>query len=303
MAGALNLPRGRRLAIGERGLVMGIVNVTPDSFYPGSRRRGTLEARDAALKMAEAGAAIVDIGGESTRPGSDYVGLDEELERVAPAVEAIRRESDVAISVDTRKAAVAAAALDAGADLVNDITALTADPGMASLVASRGACVVLMHMQGEPKTMQAAPRYADCPAEVFSYLLGAASRALAAGIGRESIVLDPGIGFGKRLEDNLAVLSRLDELAAGGYPVLVGLSRKSFVGSVTGRPVDERLSGSLGAACAAFAKGARIFRVHDVAETLDALAAFAAALSGPAGAALAAAPVRPAPARPEEAAS
>jgi dihydropteroate synthase len=279
MQASLALPGGRFLPLDGRALVMGIVNVTPDSFFPGSRRPGMIEARDAALAMAAAGAAIVDIGGESTRPGSDYVGVDEELERVVPVVEAIRLESDLAISIDTRKSAVASAALDAGADIVNDISALANDPEMAALVASRGACVVLMHMLGEPKTMQVAPVYVDCPSEVRAFLLEAAARARAAGIARDKIVLDPGIGFGKRLEDNLAILSRLDELVEAGYPVLVGLSRKAFLGAVTGRQVEGRLSASLGAACAAFAEGARIFRVHDVAETVDALAAFAAARS------------------------
>jgi dihydropteroate synthase len=229
--------------------------------------------------MAAAGAGIVDLGGESTRPGSDYVGEDEELERVIPAVEAIRRESDVPLSVDTRKAAVARAALDAGADIVNDISALRHDAAMAALVAERGAPVVLMHMQGDPKTMQEAPAYADCPAEVRAFLLDAAGRAEAAGVRRDRILLDPGIGFGKRLGDNLALIARLGELASSGYPVLVGLSRKSFVGAITGMPVEGRLAGSLGAACAAYLGGARIFRVHDPAQTADALALFASILS------------------------
>ncbi len=171
METSLALPGGRSLPVDGRGLVMGIVNVTPDSFFPGSRRPDRLEARDAALGMAAAGAAIIDVGGESTRPGSDYVGLDEELERVVPVVEEIRRESSVAISIDTRKSEVAAAALDAGADIVNDIAALAHDPDMARVIASRDACVVLMHMLGEPKTMQVAPVYGDCPSEVRAFLL------------------------------------------------------------------------------------------------------------------------------------
>ena len=272
------LPRGRALAIGDEPLVMGVVNVTPDSFFPGSRARGAREARDAALAMAAAGAALVDIGGESTRPGSEYVGEEEELERVLPAIEAIRRESDLPLSVDTRKPAVARAALDAGADIVNDVSAL-AEPGMAALAAERGVPVVLMHMRGDPKTMQDAPVYGDCPGEVFAYLLEAARRAEAAGVGRDRVILDPGIGFGKRLGDNLALLARLGELAASGYPILVGLSRKSFVGAITGWPVEGRLAGSLGAACAAYVGGARIFRAHDVAETVDALAVLSAALA------------------------
>jgi len=280
MGVSLFLPRGRSLELDGRALVMGIVNATPDSFYPESRRKGAIEARDAALRMEAAGAAIVDLGGESTRPGSEYVGLEEELERVVPVVEAIRKESDVPISVDTRKAAVASAALDAGADIINDVAALAHDPEMAAVVAGHGVPVVLMHMLGDPKTMQHSPVYSDCPAEVRAFLVAAAERAQKAGIGRDRIILDPGIGFGKRLEDNLAVLSRLDELVAEGYPVLVGLSRKAFVGAITGRQVEGRLAGSLGAACAAFAKGARIFRVHDVDETVDALAVLASSLGG-----------------------
>lgn len=278
MSAHIPLPRGRFLSIGDEALVMGIVNVTPDSFFAASRSRSARAARDAALAMAAAGAAIVDLGGESTRPGADSVEADEELERVLPAIEAIRRESDIPVSVDTRKAFVARAALEAGADIVNDVSALS-DPGMAGLVAERGVPIVLMHMKGDPRTMQEAPSYEDCPAEVFGFLRGAASRAEAAGIGRDRILLDPGIGFGKRLGDNLELLARLGELAALGYPVLVGLSRKAFVGAITGRTAELRLAGSLGAACAAYAAGARIFRVHDVAETVDALSVLSAALA------------------------
>jgi len=262
---------------------MGIVNVTPDSFYAKSRRASAAEAAQAALAMEAEGAAIVDVGGESTRPGSRPVDEDEELERVIPAIEAIRALSDVAVSVDTRRAAVARAALVAGADVVNDISAL-GDPGMATLAAERGAPVVLMHMKGEPSTMQASPSYADCVGEVVGFLLGAAERALAAGIPRGSIVLDPGIGFGKRLEDNLALLDPDDgavaRLSRAGWPVLVGLSRKSFVGAIAGREPEGRLAGSLGAACAAYVAGARLFRVHDVAETADALAVLSRSLYG-----------------------
>jgi dihydropteroate synthase len=255
---------------------MGIINVTPDSFYSLSRRRSALEAAEAALAMEAEGAAIIDIGGESTRPGSECMGEAEELGRVVPAIEAIRARSSIAISIDTRKAVVAEAALEAGADIVNDVSALEADSAMAALAARRGAAVVLMHMRGEPKTMQEAPSYADCAAEVADYLAAAAGRALAAGIPRDRIILDPGIGFGKRLEDNLELISRLGLVVALGYAVLVGLSRKAFVGALTGRGVDGRLAGSLGAACAAFAAGATIFRAHDVPETVDALAVFAA---------------------------
>jgi dihydropteroate synthase len=231
--------------------------------------------------MIAAGAAILDIGGESTRPGAAYLSPDEELERVVPAIEALRSRWDLALSVDTRKAAVAKAAVAAGADIVNDVAALEDDPAMAPFCAASGVPVVLMHKKGVPATMQDMPYYEDCPGEVFSYLAGAAARARAAGIKPGNIILDPGIGFGKRLEDNLALLSRLDELCGGGYPVLVGLSRKSFIGALTGKGPAGRLAGSLAAACAALSKGASIFRVHDVAETVDALRVFAACAGVP----------------------
>jgi dihydropteroate synthase len=276
---SLSLPRGRTLDLSRGYAVMGILNVTPDSFWAASRARGEAVADLAAAMIAD-GADILDIGGESTRPGAAYVSEAEELDRVAPAVEAIRSRWDIPISVDTRKAAVARAALSAGADIVNDVAALGDDPAMAPLCAEAGAPVVLMHKKGDPEHMQEDPRYDDCPAEVFAYLAAAAERAVAAGIARDRIALDPGIGFGKRLEDNLALLSRLDELVGRGYPVLVGLSRKRFIGALTGRDAAGRLAGSLAAACASLAKGAAIFRAHDVAETVDALAVYAACVRG-----------------------
>lgn len=275
---AVPLPRGRVLDLAGAAVVMGIINATPDSFYEGSRRQALDDAVDGAAGMIEAGAGILDVGGESTRPGAAYVGLDEELERVVPVVEALRRRWDIPVSVDTRKAGVAKAAVLAGADIVNDISALVDDPDMASYCATAGLPLILMHKKGIPSTMQNEPYYDDCLLEVRTFLLEAVDRATAAGIRRELIILDPGIGFGKRFEDNITLLSRLDELAACGYPVLVGLSRKAFIGVITGRPADGRLAGSLGAACAARIKGACIFRVHDVAETRDALAALDAAL-------------------------
>jgi len=277
---AISLPRGRELSLSSGPLVMGIVNVTPDSFFSPSRRESAISAATAALAMEAQGAAIIDVGGESTRPGSDYVEEPEELERVVPAIAAIRARSGIPLSVDTRRASVAAAALDAGADMVNDITALYGDPAMLGVVAAKGAAVVLMHMQGEPKTMQLSPSYADCALEVRDFLARAASRARAAGIGEARILVDPGIGFGKTLADNLELLARLDVVADLGYPVLAGLSRKAFVGAITGKDAEGRLAGSLGAACAAYARGARVFRVHDVAATVDALAAYVAVVGG-----------------------
>ncbi len=298
----LRLPNGRFLTL-EPFAVMAIVNVTPDSFYAPSRRGTAEAARDAGLLALENGADIIDIGGESTRPGSDPVSEAEELERVVPAVEALRAKTSAPISVDTKKTSVARAALEAGADIINDISAGTS-PGMLETAARFDAGLVLMHMRGEPKTMQAGLEagraadaaasgaspvvpYTDCVAEVARYLAAAAQNARAAGIAPDSILLDPGIGFGKRLEDNLALISRLDELLEAGYPLLVGLSRKSFIGAITGRPPESRLAGSIGAALAAYARGARVFRVHDAAETRDALALFASASAGiPIGGAL-----------------
>lgn len=273
---AIALPRGRELSLSSGPLVMGIVNVTPDSFFSPSRRESAISAAEAALAMEAQGAAIIDVGGESTRPGSDYVGEEEELERVVPAIESIRARSGITMSVDTRRSSVAAAALDAGADIINDITALYGDPAMIGVVLAKCAAIVLMHMQGEPKTMQLSPSYIDCAAEVRDFLAKAASRARAAGIGENRILVDPGIGFGKALSDNLELLSRLDAVADLGYPVLAGLSRKTFVGAITGKDAEDRLAGSLGAACAAYERGARVFRVHDVAATVDALAVYAA---------------------------
>lgn len=269
------LARGRSLVLDGPAIVMGIVNTSPDSFYAASRMSGfDPETMDAIAGMVDAGAAIIDVGGESTRPGSEYVSADEELTRVLPLVEGIRSRWDIAISVDTRKASVAQAALDSGADIINDVSALSDDPRLAPLCASRAVPVVLMHKKGIPSSMQDAPWYEYCVKEVLAYLLAAAERAMQAGIARDAIVLDPGIGFGKRIEDNLALLARLDEISGSGYPVLVGVSRKSFIGTLCGAGTEARLPGSLAAACAARAGGASIFRVHDVAETVQALSVF-----------------------------
>ncbi len=217
----------------------------------------------------EEGAHILDVGGESSRPGSEYVGVEEELRRVIPVIEGIRRMSDIAISVDTRKARVAEAALDAGADIINDIAALQDDPDIAPLAARRGAPVVLMHKQGSPKTMQDNPEYGDAVTEIAAELSTYARHARAAGISKEKIILDPGIGFGKRLEDNLAVLRRLDVFTSLGYPLLIGASRKSFLGMILGTEVDDRLVGTLAVHAWAYLKGVDIVRVHDVEETVQ----------------------------------
>ncbi len=263
--------------MGERPLVMGIVNLTPDSFFPDSRSPEPARAVERALALQEEGAEILDFGAESTRPGSAPVDPKEEIRRLIPTLKAFRARSGAVVSVDTRKAEVARAALDEGADIVNDIAALS-DPGMTALVARTGAGLVLMHMLGEPSTMQESPVYDDCAAQVAEYLRAVAARALAAGVSKDSIILDPGIGFGKTLEHNLDLLKRLYLIVECGYPVLVGLSRKRFIGQISGKPVEKRLAGSLGAACAAWLGGADIIRVHDVAQTKDALALFTACL-------------------------
>jgi dihydropteroate synthase len=278
---AIPLPNGAVLDFSGPALVMAIVNCTDDSFYPQSRNRTAEAAVERALQAAADGAAIIDFGGESTRPGSAYVEEDEELRRLIPVISAFRRESALPISVDTRKAAVAQAALDAGADIINDISALEDDPRMAAVCAQGNAAVVLMHKKGLPQTMQDKPLYADAPKEVFSYLFEAAARAEAGGIPRSRIILDPGIGFGKRLGDNLDLINRLAEICGQGYPVLIGLSRKTFVGEITGRSVADRLAGTLAANAASLAAGAEILRVHDVRETVDLVKVYHSIVSRP----------------------
>jgi len=246
---------------------MGIVNVTPDSFYDGGRRLDSARAVAGGIAMVEAGADIIDIGGESTRPGAEPVSVDEELTRVLPVIRGLRKSSEVPISIDTYKASVAAAALDEGADIVNDITALRFDPEMASLVAAQRVPVVLMHMQGIPRTMQVEPHYSDVVREVRDFLGAQVRRAIEAGIAQERIIIDPGIGFGKSLEHNLTLLRELSVLASLGQPILVGVSRKHFIGKILDLGTQERLEGSLAAAAAAVFAGANIIRAHDVMET------------------------------------
>lgn len=250
--------------------VMGILNVTPDSFSDGGR----FVARDAALRqaraMAEAGAAIVDIGGESTRPGAAEVSVAEELDRVIPVIEAVRAELPVVISVDTSKPEVMRAAVGAGAGLINDVRALRA-PGALEAAVAAGVPVCLMHMRGEPRSMQAQPSYADVVAEVRAFLLERAAVCQTAGIPPARIVLDPGFGFGKNIGHNLSLLKHLQDLSQVGYPILVGLSRKSMIGMLLDLPVDRRETPSVALALLAVTAGARIVRVHDVAATVQAL--------------------------------
>jgi dihydropteroate synthase len=257
---------------------MGIVNVTPDSFSDGGVHLDPDEAAAAARRMVQEGAAIVDIGGESTRPGSEGVSLDEELRRVVPVLE---RLVDVPVSIDTSKAEVARRALVLGAELVNDVTALRGDPETAAVVAEAGAYVCLMHMQGAPRTMQASPAYDDVVSDVAAFLEERLRYAVDAGIAEERVLLDPGIGFGKTMEQNFELVRRLPELVALGRPVVVGFSRKSSLGRVLGDPAAKTgpLAASVAAAVTAYERGATVLRVHDVREHVEALTV-AAAVAG-----------------------
>ena len=250
--------------------IMGVLNITPDSFSDGGRFLEHEAALAQAQRLIEEGADIIDVGGESTRPGAESVSVEEELRRVVPVIEALSGRITRTISVDTSKPVVMRAAVRAGAGLINDVNALRS-PGALDIAAELGVPVCLMHMKGEPRGMQLNPQYDDVVAEVRDFLLERAVVAESAGIDRGKIYIDPGFGFGKTLEHNLALLRRLDEFAATGYPVLVGMSRKSMVGALLDTPVDDRLSGSVTLAAIAAMKGAAVIRVHDVKPTRDAL--------------------------------
>jgi dihydropteroate synthase len=260
---------GRRLDL-TQPRVMGVLNVTPDSFSDGGRFAAIDDALRQAERLMRDGADIIDIGGESTRPGADAVPADAEMARVIPVIERLRDVVDMPLSIDTSKPEVMQAAVAAGAGMVNDVSALRA-PGAMAMVAGLDVPVCLMHMQGEPRTMQTAPQYGDVVADILQYLSERIAACEQAGIARDRLVIDPGFGFGKTLAHNLSLLRGLDRFAALGLPVLVGISRKSMIGQVTGRPVEQRLAGSLAAALLAVQRGAAIVRVHDVAETVDAL--------------------------------
>ena len=259
-----------------RPRVMGIVNVTPDSFSDGGRFLDPERAIAHGRRLVAQGADILDIGGESTRPGAQAVSAEDELGRVEPVVAGLAGTAPV--SIDTSKALVAAAALDRGAEIVNDVTALRADPDLAGLCAERGCTVVLMHMLGSPRTMQDDPRYEDVVDEVRRFLAGRVEAAVSAGVAEERIWVDPGIGFGKTVEHNLELLRRLGEIATLGRPVVIGSSRKRFLGEITGRELGERLGGTIASNVLALAAGADVFRVHDVAEAREALDAAEAIL-------------------------
>ena len=248
-------------------LIMGILNMTPDSFSDGGQFKSHDKAIDHALKMVEEGANIIDIGGESTRPGAEAVQLEEELSRTIPIIEAVRLKSDCLISIDTYKSKVAKAALDAGADMVNDISGLTFDHNMASLVAERNVPVIIMHIKGKPGDMQKNPNYDNLIKEIKAFFEVQIAIAKKAGIDSGNIILDPGIGFGKRLEDNFEIIRELGQISTMGYPVLLGPSRKSFIGFTLDLPIEERIEGTLASITAGVINGARIVRVHDIRAT------------------------------------
>src|SRR6185436_4963612 len=270
--------RDRILDLGAP-VVMGVVNVTPDSFSDGGRFIDPAAAVAQARRMIAEGAAIIDIGGESTRPGASPATLGEELGRVTPVIEALRRDSTVFISVDTSKPEVMRAAVAAGADIINDVRAL-AEPGAIDAAAASGAGICLMHMQGEPRTMQQAPHYENVLEEVSAFLAARMRACREAGIDAARLAIDPGFGFGKAATHNLSLLKQLASLEALGVPIVVGLSRKSMLAKLTGRAVDQRLPGSIALAAIAVLNGARIVRAHDVAATVDAVRVAAAVLKG-----------------------
>ena len=266
------LSADRQLTL-SRPLIMGILNVTPDSFSDGGSFEDSGKGVEHVLKMIDEGADLIDIGGESSRPGAEPVTADEELSRVMPIIQRIRLQSDIPISVDTCKATVAQAALDEGADIVNDISALRADRNMTDVIVRSKAPVILMHMLSSPKTMQENPSYDDCVGEITQFFGEKTATAVNAGIDPTKIIIDPGIGFGKRLSDNIEILSDIDEFKKLGFPILIGASRKSFIGMLNpiSTSASERLGGSIAAAIMAVINGADIVRVHDVGPTVEAL--------------------------------
>jgi dihydropteroate synthase len=260
------------LQLGTRTLVMGVLNVTPDSFSDGGLFLEPEGAIEHGLRMAEEGADIIDIGGESSRPGSDAVPLDEELKRIIPVIEGLASRLQLPISVDTYKSQVAERAIEAGAQMINDISGLSFDPQMPAVAARYDTPLIIMHIQGTPKTMQQTPHYNDVMAEIITYLREGIERAEQTGVDLHQVIVDPGIGFGKRVEDNLVILNRLDELNLLDRPLLIGTSRKAFIGAVLDQAVGQRMIGTLATVAVSVLKGAHIVRVHDVAsvrQTID----------------------------------
>ena len=263
--------RDQIIKIGDQPLIMGILNITPDSFSDGGNYIDHNKAIKHAQSMLDGGADIIDIGGESTRPGAAKVSVEDEVKRVVPVINELTHSTNAIISIDTTKAEVAEAALMAGAHIINDISALTHDPNMESVAKEYGVGIVLMHMQGTPQTMQNAPEYKDIVQEVSDYLSQRVESLTDAGIVRESLAIDPGIGFGKTLEHNINLIKHLNKLAKIKVPVIVGLSRKSFLGKLTGKDVSNRLASSLAGLVISVINGASIIRVHDIAESRDAV--------------------------------
>jgi dihydropteroate synthase len=261
-------------------LVMGIINVTPDSFYDGGKYNHKDQAVKRISEMIADGADIIDIGGLSSRPGSKPISPEEELERTIPVVESVSNNFDTLISIDTYRSEIALEAISAGAHMVNDISAFTMDKNMAGMIADKGVSVTLMHMQGKPESMQKNPQYDNVIDEIYEYLDGKASAAVDAGISPDKIVLDPGLGFGKTLDHNLSILNKISEFRSMRYPIMIGASRKSFIGAVLDLPVEDRLEGSLAAAVWSVINGANILRVHDVAETVRSVKIARAIMSG-----------------------
>jgi len=263
--------RDREMMNGNLPLIMGILNVTPDSFSDGGKYVDTSLAVQHGLALERDGADIIDVGGESSRPGAENVSLDEELKRVIPVIQELAGKVKCAISIDTTKAEVAKQAIDAGASIINDISAMTMDPEMINVARDTGAGIILMHMRGSPRTMQDNPVYTDVVKEVKNYLRDRIEHLRASGINIKSIAVDPGIGFGKTVDHNIALLANLKSLYQLGRPVIVGLSRKSFLGKLTGKPVEARLAGSIAATTFCVMNGASVLRAHDAGETLDAV--------------------------------
>jgi dihydropteroate synthase len=256
--------RGGDLQVGERTLVMGVLNCTPDSFSDGGRFLQPAEAIEHGLLMAEQGADIIDVGGESSRPGADAISPDEELRRVIPIIAGLATRLEIPISVDTSKAQVAEQAIEVGAQIINDISGLGFDPQMPSVAARFDTPLIIMHIKGNPRTMQQAPHYTDVIGEIIASLRAGLERAEQHGVDPHQVIVDPGIGFGKRVEDNLSILNRLDELAVLERPILIGTSRKSFIGAVLDQAIDQRMIGTLATVAVSVLRGAHIVRVHDV---------------------------------------
>jgi len=267
----LTLPRNRALELGSVTRVMGVLNVTPDSFSDGGRFYTLELAVGQARRMIAEGADVLDVGGESTRPGADAVPAEEQIRRTVPVIEEVRRFSDIPISIDTASAETAERAIEAGADMINDVTALRGDPRMAAAVAALSVPVVLMHMQGSPRTMQQSPHYGDVVGDIMDFFRERIEAAVRAGIDEGRILVDPGFGFGKKVEHNLEILRRLQEFHRLGRPLLVGTSRKSTIGLVMGRGLDDRLFGTAATVCACVSRGAHMVRVHDVGPMRDAV--------------------------------